>query len=475
MIGNQDNNIDVLIERFRSVTLAKSDTSRRNYAKAIRCLETFLGTYPYASDFPSELTLADWLLNMRVRGISGKTVIHYIDIISALYKDGAAHTSLDNPKLFGEFKARARLILLSTKDWPVDDKTFERILSVTKSSSALSETMRVATDILTFSLLNGAMKLSDVARIKTDEIEDASDPISVIIKRNSRSNRKYLFALDQSKLTTKQSAESAERRVRGLFVTNHIPEVESVDETIKLTWAYAALRSGIPGSEIIALLGSPVGSIPELTLCVKADLSSERRSALMATVNTLFSNNPLRWYAMKLRRRVDFKDIEERVRTLDEHILRPEFFYPYDEIRKRVGKKLVREQQPVIPDIVFFKLRVTDIFPLFSRMGDLAWCYTTTGKPGGDYAPIPKHSFERFQETIGHFTPEYEIAPIGGFQPKEGESVVIISGPLANYEFEVDKVSNTDNVIFQLNMIGDNGFQWRTSARKRQIEPSSSH
>lgn len=473
MAAIQSNDIESLLQKFRSAALAKSDNSRVNYTKAINCLETFLGTYPYASDFPSDQILADWFLNMRIRGISGKTAVYYIDIISALHKDAAPESCQDNSKLFGQFKGRAKQVLAMTKDWPIDDKTFKRILSIIKSSSANSKSLQVTSDILSYSLLNGALSLTEVAKVKTAEIESPNDAVAVIIKRNSDSNRKYLFPLDQSKQTPKQLTEDIERKVRGLFVANHIPEFASIDDTIRLIWVYAAMRCGIPGSEILALLGAPVSAIPEFSLCTKADISSERRSALMETVNTLFSNNPQRWYAMKLRSRVDFEDVEERVKNLEEHILRPEFFYPYEEICKRVGKKIVKDRQPVIRDIVFFKLRVTDIFPLFCRMGDLAWCYTTTGKPGGDYAPIPKSSFEKFQETIGHFTPEYEVAPIGGFEPKEGESVVIINGPLANYEFEVDKATDADNVIFQLNMIGDNGFQWRTSAKKRQIEPAS--
>ncbi len=298
-----------------------------------------------------------------------------------------------------------------------------------------------------------------------------SDAVSVIVKRNYDSNRKYLFPLEQSRLTPKQLAENVEYKVRGLLVANNIPIVRSVDKTIRLIWAYAALKCGIPGSEIVSLMDSAIDGIPEMSLCIKADVSHERSAALTEPVNTLFSNNPLRWYAMKLRRRVDFEEVEERTKNLDDHMLCPEFFYPLDEICKRVGKKIIKDKQPVIRDIVFFKLRVTDIFPLFCKIGDLAWCYTTTGKPGGDYAPIPQNSFNRFQETIGHFTPEYEIAPIGGFDPKEGESVVIINGPLANYEFEVEKTKDVDHVIFQLNMIGDNGFQWRTSAKKRQLEP----
>lgn len=296
----------------------------------------------------------------------------------------------------------------------------------------------------------------------------------MLVERNASPTRKYLFPLDQSKLTPKQLAESVENKMRSRFVGFNIPIIQSVDNTIRLIWAFAAMKCGIPGSEIVALMGSAITTegIPEMSLCVEANISQERREALTETVSTLLSNNPPRWYAMKLRSRVEFEDVEQRSQRFDVSALQPEFFYPLEEICKRVGKKIIKDKQPVIRDIVFFKLRATDIFPLFCKIGDLAWCYTTTGKPGGDYAPIPKSSFERFQETIGHFTPEYEIAPIGGFEPKEGESVVIINGPLANYEFEVEKAKDTDHVIYQLNMIGDNGFQWRTSAQKRQIKSS---
>lgn len=89
----QGNAVDCMIEKFRSAVLMKSERSRLNYVKAVNCLETFLGTYTYSSDFPSEQTLGDWLLNMRVRGISGKTAIHYLDIISALYKETASDSN----------------------------------------------------------------------------------------------------------------------------------------------------------------------------------------------------------------------------------------------------------------------------------------------------------------------------------------------------------------------------------------------
>lgn len=461
---------DSLIQKFRSVISLKSEASQQNYLKALRCLQSFLFTYSYSSLFPSPQTLADWFLNMSSRGISPKTAHHYLDIISALYGETLDTPDSSNP--FPQFKADAKKILLLPQNSPIDEIAFNRLLKIIKSSSSQPKPLQLAADILLFSLLNRAMPLADIAKIKTSQIKPDSDAISQIIERNANPTRKYLFPLDQSKLTPRQLSDSIDRKVRIILLSCGITIVDSISNTIRLLWAHAALRCGIPGSEIISLIGTDITGIPPLSLCLKADLSPQRAEALSQTVNSLFSSNPLRWYAMKLRSRIDFQDLQRRFSDLKETTTLPELFYPSDEIAKRVGKKVVKDSRPVIRDIVFFKFRVTDIFPLFCKIGDLAWCFTTSGHPGGDYAPIPKASFDLFQETIGHFTPDYEIAPIGGFQPQEGESVVIIQGPLANYQFEVEKAKDTDRVIFQLNMIGDNGFQWRTSSSRRHLKPT---
>ncbi|MCM1139387.1 MAG: hypothetical protein NC453_12525 [Muribaculum sp.] len=471
MCDNQIDNIEGLIEKFRSAASGKSDATRLNYLKAINCLDTFLGSYSYAQEFPSLQTLADWLLNMRMRGLSSKTALHYIDIISAICKGTATHDGTD---VFSQFRQKAVQVLNQKTEWPIDDAAFGKIRKLSAASLASNGTMRLAADMMTYALLSDGMPLFQVATLKKTDIAAPTDPLSEIIKRNSAPNRKYIFALNQSECTPKQLSRKTEWLISDLFAANGIAKNQSADDAIKLIRAYAAMKCGIPGSELLSLLETAPSGIPELALCLKADISDRQRSTLLQTIHTQFSGDPRRWYAMKLRGRVAFQDLEQRIRTLDKHLPRPEFFYPYEEIRRRVGKKMVKNSKPVIRDIVFFKLRLTDIFPLFCRIGDLAWVYTTTGRPGSDYAPIPKKSFERFQDTIGQFTPEYDIAPIGGFRPKEGEKVVVINGPLASYNFEVDKVTDADNVIFQLNMIGDNGFQWRTSARQRQLEPAKS-
>ena len=181
MIVAQDSAVGDLIEKFRSVVSGKSESSRLNYVKAIKCLETFLGTYTYSPDFPSSQTLGDWFLNMRMRGISGKTAIHYLDIVSALYKDTASDSNLDASKIFGQFKVCAKKILDMAKSWPVDDKIFNKILSITKSATPDSNVSQCAADILLYSLLNGAMSLAEVAKVKVGEIEAENDAVAVIL------------------------------------------------------------------------------------------------------------------------------------------------------------------------------------------------------------------------------------------------------------------------------------------------------
>ncbi len=472
MADNQDEYISQLIEKFRMAASSKSETTIRNYNKAIRCLESFAGTYSYSSAFPSVQILADWLLNMRIQGMSLKTVSHYFDIIAALYKETAGNGSVTTAETFGMLKEKIRSFPAQEETRPIDSRRLNKILSITKTASSLSATRSVAAGVMLYSLLHRGMPLLQAAKVKTEDVMGGGDEIQALIKQYSAPNRKYLFPLGQSGLTDRQLSSRVETAVKELLSFCGIPVIVSVNNTLKAIWAYAALSCGFPGSEVLSLLDTVPSGIPELYLCEKADADPERLAALKQTVSALFADNPRRWYAMKLRARVGFEDVEARIKSLDEKTPLPEFFYPYEEIVKRVGKKLIRDNKPVIRDIVFFKLRVTDILPLFCKIGDMAWCYTTSGRPGGDYAPIPSGEFARFQETIGHFTPDYEIAPIGGFEPEEGERVVILNGLMTNREFEVEKISDTGNVIFQLNMIGDNGFQWRTKANSHQIHKS---
>lgn len=189
-------------------------------------------------------------------------------------------------------------------------------------------------------------------------------------------------------------------------------------------------------------------------------------------VSALFIDDPLRWYAMRLRPKVRFDDVKSRIDHIEGLSTKPLLFYPLNEIAKKTGKKIIIENKPVINDVVFFRSKVTDILPMFSKIGDLAWCYTTSGRPGSPYAAIPQRNFEKFQEAIGHFTPEYEVAPMGTMIPQAGEKVIFLGGLFSGQEIDISKVEENDSSnIYRLCFDTKNGIDWKIGVDKRLVHP----
>ena len=164
---------------------------------------------------------------------------------------------------------------------------------------------------------------------------------------------------------------------------------------------------------------------------------------------------------MRLRPGIKFNRLTERLSEIDEQYFKPELFYPCNEIAKRIKKKIVYEEKPILPDIVFFKSRVTDIQPLFNKIWDLAWCYTD----GGTYASIPKKAMENFQRAIGMFTPDYEVGPVGTIPLRKGDKIVVVGGAMAGRQGEIiDETWDEQNVIYRIMLWGDyQNIEWRVN------------
>ncbi len=171
---------------------------------------------------------------------------------------------------------------------------------------------------------------------------------------------------------------------------------------------------------------------------------------------------------MRLRRGVKFETVEARLQTLDAEVAAPEIFYPCNEIAKRVGRRMITDRQPVIPDIVFFRCRRSNVFNLFCHIGDLAWCYTVPGTGIRNYAAIPAVDFDIFQRTIGMFTNDCEVAPIGTLTPRPDERVVLVGGLFQGCNARFRNTEN-DNTLYRLEILGDNGFEWRINVDPRLV------
>lgn len=470
MPDSQNNHLNQLLEFFRNEADARPQSSGNSYRQAIVSLSSYLNTLDNTPQFPSRQTLTGWMTNMYLSGLSMKTAGLYFDIISALYGAAVKENIAEPTTLFREIKASLKSPEAITWDKGINENSFERVLNLTKSASLQKGVISIATDLVLFSLLNGCMSLSKIAMLKVNEIGKLNNESEEIASRQASPRRRYIFDLGQAQRTPKQLEKHINTLIFDLFRLRNIPLFNTVSETLGSFWAYAALRSGASASDVASFLGYAPSGVPVLSLSEPAELSEDKRKTLGKVVASLFMVNPLRWYAMRLRPHVSFEEVTRRFGILSDQLQQPRMFYPLEEIAKRTGKKLKFEKKPVIHDVVFFHSRVTDIFPMFTKIGDLAWCYTVTGKTGTVYAAIPQAAFENFQKTIGHFTPEYEVAPIGTLQPEAGEKIMVVGGLFSGQQADLEKIDHSENTIYRLQFISDNGIEWRVGVDSRQAK-----
>lgn len=484
---------DGLLEFFQSRTDGLKEGARRSYRNALASWTAFaVGREDVA---PDRAMLADWLAALYMRGFSYKTALHYLNIISGLYtaavKEGFLHGDLP----FKNFKELVVAVGEVRWDGGVKAQNLEEILKLTKAAATRNGVDAVAADILLLSLLNGGKPLREIITLRVEDTEGYATESLDVVRRNAASRRKYVFDLHQSEHTPKQLDRQVSERLLRLLRPSLPASATTVDDLLAGYWAYATLRCGATPRETVAALGGAPASMPVLELIGeiggiggigaiggetdggdRQGISEERKGELRRSVARMVSVNPYGWFAMRLRPRVKFDEIQDRLELVEKEVGKPELFYPCEEIARRTGKKLVFRQRPVISDVVFFRSRVTEILPLFAKIGDLAWCYTTNGRPGAPYAMIPQATFNRFQTAIGQFTPDYEVAPVGGLTPGEGDRVEVIGGLFNGQELDLKKVDGRDaaHSIYRLHFDSANGIEWRVSLDNRQIRRAQS-
>lgn len=468
-VDNKEVSHHKLFEFFRNKTNDKSNTTASYYTKAILSIEAFLNTLEDPSDFPSEQILADWFVNMLLRQYSLKTSILLFNSISGLYKLAVKEGLAQRTDAFKNIKAKINKYQADRRCDIIDGTGFDRVISLTRRADVQNSDNAIATDLMLLSLITGCMSLDKIAKLKKDDIGDATTAKGSIIARHVDSRRKYIFDLKQSEYTPRQMARLLNNMMLNLFKLQNLPYTGSISDSIESYWAYAALQCGVFGSVIISVLGKAPKGIPALALCTKQKLSKEKIDSIANLVGETFIINPPHWYAMRLRPRATFDELSERIKSL-KNIPQPELFYPMDEIAKRIKRKLIFEKQPVIKNVVFFNSRATDVFPLFCHISDLAWCYTITGKAGSPYAAISEKAFKRFQDAIGHYTTQYRTEQNNNrANPEKGASVKILNGLFQGIEASLNKIENKNgDSIFGLSYESENSFKWNINISSYQ-------
>ncbi|MDE7159348.1 MAG: hypothetical protein K2O24_00685 [Muribaculaceae bacterium] len=449
-----------LLPEFSRMAATKSAASERSYNKAIRALREYIAASGEGETM--ERFLSGWMLDMYLRGLSAKSSALFFDIISGLYTSAVREGLAQSTDAFRRVKRLAGELTADSKSLSRGD--CDAVTTLARSAASRpGRSPRLAPDLLLLSLLEGGADPAKLLGLRRTDVERMGEAASSIAERYSSTRRQYVFDLSPRPATETGLRKRANAILSPLLASAGVTSRIAPAALLAGVWAVAALRCGISPEDVLAVAPDARGALPLSGLFPPAAIDETRKRRLVETVTPMFASDTLRWYAMRLRPRVDYDDLSERLRFLKDDLPVPQLFYPSEEIARRTGKRLTFETRPVIRDVVFFRSRPADIHTLFSRIGDLAWCYTTTGRPGAPYAPISHRAFERFQAAVGTFTPEYEVAPLGTLVPRPGESVVMVGTLFQGQEASVDHVALKEGepAIYRLRFQSDNGIEWR--------------
>ena len=461
-----------ILSFFESEVSAMTIQTQKSYTKAVNSFGRALHT---ETDIGlSENLVTEWISHLIQQGYSYKVATYYLKIISSLYNKGVKARKLCKSDIFANVRSRLELIAEMDFDISKRENDYSRLLLMAKNAARSTKDTAIITDLLLICILSDIKNPATVGMLKKDDSVIIDKSLSEKLERNISPHRKYIFGLNQSQLSPRQFVRTLDEAISGLLALKGFTHRLPVNDTIENLWAFAALKSGISPSRIVGCLGHRPADNPLFALCSAESLSDDEKSSIHSAVAKTILVNPKEWFVMRLRPGVRYETIKQSIASMPAD--KPQLFYPCDEIRKRVNRKLVYEQRPVIPDIVFFKTKMTDVRPLFRLIGDKAWCYTTDTR-SGNYAIIPKKAMETFQQAIGKFSDDYEVGPIGSLALKKGDRISIIGGLFSGNQGIIDRIEESDNncnTIYRVIFPDENGFEWRVKIDARLVKHSGS-
>ncbi len=312
---------------------------------------------------------------------------------------------------------------------------------------------------------------------KTD-VDSLSPESAEIAGRYVSSIRKYLFPLNQGRTTAKKIEQHLLAEITFLLYSGNRLLGTDVIDCLDAYWSFAAINCGVPAAKVAAIVGRVPSAMPLLGLFDQSEISCVEQNCAEAAVARLLADDTIHWFAMQLRPSVKYETLMSRIDSLGDSCRRPEVFYPFEEICRRVGKKILRLKKPIINNVVFFRSRMTDVYPLFLNIGDLAWCFTSSRGKDSSYAIIPDVAMSEFMTAIGGFNPEYEVGEIGSIDIKEGDEVILLGSLFGEREVTLTSFSSkTDTrgrtiyrIAFFSNDADGSGLEWCVDVRPSQIK-----
>lgn len=464
---NKRYSADSASEYFRiKISESVSEATASNLKKAFSSFINYLGNETVGFNSFTEPALTDWALWLVESGYTLSTAIHYLKYLSALYGKAVADGIACANPAFSNVLQRLRQ-LPQKEQRPSDRHILKKVQTLIRAAES-TDRSTLAKDVAVFSILAGGLGPEQIARYRKADYTGNNSVLIAIVARHLRQRNKYLFPLHQSDRTPRQMREYLRGISATAFGMSTPPSAADI-------WSMAAYDCGISPGEILGCIEEMPSHNPVYSLVRPAQLEAAGKERILARVAEALTANPIQWYAMQFRPGVSYDSVMRRIALFANEFTLAETYYPCSEIARRTGKKLVSHTRPVIPGLLFFKTRRSDVTVMFRHIGDLAWGYRTTGERTSSYAVISQAEIDICQQTIGIFTRDTEVFPAGTIPLETNDKVVVIGGDFIGKPGILHslKKDSAGAIVCRLRLPGGNSIEWLVDSDPRMVRKIS--
>ena len=460
-----------ILTAFRSRLQSRGGTSgNKTQYYAFKTFAGFVGGRDlHESDF-NESLMTEWMSWMFYEGLSRSTALSYLRLVYAL----ATNTKYAKSP---ELKQAHQSVCRRVNELPeaifrrnVGGRVIHRLQELMERGRATAGETRLGIDLTVFAVLCGGLDFNALAAWKrTDELPD-SPMLREIHCRYASPRRKFLFPLGQSELAPRRIAERLTALFRNALRSCGLDIASNPSATAFDLWLTAVYESTGSIQRAVDIAGKTSATSPAFVMMspgpVPEDESAER-ARILGQVRDIVVNDPVQWHVMRLRPGVTCAKVMERLDDTGQSARMTDVYSPTVEIARRVGRKIVFDDRPAIPGLVFFMSRASDITPIFRNIGDLAWCYRTGRGPGAPYAVITDREIRTLQRAIGYIDPGSEIAAEDSVVFEPGDRILIRGGEMAGMCAEITLVEKkSGELLYHLSFPEGNGLSWAVSSSR---------
>lgn len=414
----------------------------------------------------SESVLKQWVIDMIMNGLKGSTIKRYVGALHSLYDSW--HKEIANDSKIVDFSIPKDIY---ESDYRHVLEELEENLSATQRLVGISIKQDSAAYLYNkafqYLLFDPYATLQDIVNLKfADSRPDCLHLEDIVTSMQVAPQAKYVFPLLQGKrrepaiikdllVELHATARRAGLKFEGSFSRDSITSL----------WIAAAIKEDIPFSEIRGMITTLPNAYNFLSLINPVEVSETRKTEIMNIVAYSITNKNPGWFVLRMRSGVIPERIKERLKEKESTLQRQiQYYYPLRTIKKIEKKKVITEEVPVIPGLLFIRLPHDKVSPLIGIIGDMAWCYRTTANPSSPYSVIPQAEMRIFQRCVGAFTEDIEMDIVSELPPLNvGDEVVIENGTHLDGQLAtIRAVRSVDGALTYTLQLSDTEFiKWK--------------